>query len=82
MAAGSSTMAAARMQVLPEVVKAVEGRAKVCVDGGFNRGSDIVKAIASGAELVGIGRLVLLRAGRGGGGGRRPRARDPGERGA
>ena len=27
------------------------------VDGGFCRGTDIVKAIASGADLVGIGRL-------------------------
>jgi isopentenyl diphosphate isomerase/L-lactate dehydrogenase-like FMN-dependent dehydrogenase len=45
------------LAVLPEVVKAVDGRAKVWVDGGFSRGTDIVKAIALGAELVGIGRL-------------------------
>lgn len=45
------------MHVLPEVVQAVKGRAKIFVDGGFCRGSDIVKAIASGADLVGIGRL-------------------------
>ncbi|WP_316229470.1 alpha-hydroxy acid oxidase [Bradyrhizobium sp. SZCCHNR1070] len=45
------------MHVLPEVVQAVKGRAKIIVDGGFCRGSDIVKAIASGADLVGIGRL-------------------------
>jgi glycolate oxidase len=45
------------MHVLPEVVQAVKGRAKVMVDGGFCRGTDIVKAIASGADLVGIGRL-------------------------
>ena len=43
--------------VLPEVVQAVEGKAKVWVDGGFSRGSDIVKAMILGAELVGIGRL-------------------------
>ena len=42
---------------LPEVVKAVDGRAKVWIDGGFSRGTDIVKAVAMGAELVGIGRL-------------------------
>jgi glycolate oxidase len=35
----------------------VGGRAKVWIDGGFSRGSDIVKAVAMGAELVGIGRL-------------------------
>jgi len=45
------------LDVLPEVVKAVEGRAKVWIDGGFSRGSDIVKAMAMGAELVGLGRL-------------------------
>jgi len=45
------------LDVLPEVVKAVQGRAKVWVDGGFSRGSDVVKAIAMGAELVGLGRL-------------------------
>jgi glycolate oxidase len=43
--------------VLPEVVQAVAGRAKVWVDGGFSRGSDIVKAMILGAELVGLGRL-------------------------
>ncbi len=45
------------MQVLPEIVDAVKGRAKIMVDGGFCRGTDVVKAIASGADLVGIGRL-------------------------
>jgi len=45
------------MHVLPEIVDAVKGRAKIMVDGGFCRGGDIVKAIAMGADLVGIGRL-------------------------
>lgn len=45
------------MHVLPEIAGAVKGRAKIMVDGGFCRGSDIVKAIAMGADLVGIGRL-------------------------
>jgi isopentenyl diphosphate isomerase/L-lactate dehydrogenase-like FMN-dependent dehydrogenase len=45
------------IDVLPEVVAAVGGKAKVIVDGGFARGTDIVKAIASGASLVGLGRL-------------------------
>ena len=43
--------------VLPEVVEAAAGRAKVIVDGAFARGTDIVKAIAAGATLVGLGRL-------------------------
>ena len=46
--------------VLPEIVKAVKGRAQVWVDGGFMRGTDIVKAIALGASAVGIGRLCGL----------------------
>jgi glycolate oxidase len=45
------------MHVLPEIVDAVKGRAKIMVDGGICRGTDIVKAIAAGADLVGIGRL-------------------------
>ena len=40
-----------------EIVQAVAGRAKIMVDGSICRGTDIVKAIASGADLVGIGRL-------------------------
>jgi glycolate oxidase len=43
--------------VLPEVVEAVGGRAKIIVDGGFYRGTDVVKAIAAGAHLVGLGRM-------------------------
>jgi isopentenyl diphosphate isomerase/L-lactate dehydrogenase-like FMN-dependent dehydrogenase len=46
--------------VLPEVVKAVNGKAEVWVDGGFLRGSDVVKAIALGAKTVGLGRLTGL----------------------
>jgi isopentenyl diphosphate isomerase/L-lactate dehydrogenase-like FMN-dependent dehydrogenase len=45
------------MQVLPEIADAVQGRAKIMVDGSFCRGTDIVKAIVMGADLVGIGRL-------------------------
>jgi glycolate oxidase len=45
------------IEVLPEVVAVVEGRACVLVDGGFSRGTDVVKAIALGADVVGIGRM-------------------------
>ena len=43
--------------VLPEIVEAVAGRAKIIIDGGFYRGTDVVKAIALGANLVGLGRM-------------------------
>jgi len=46
--------------VLPEIIKAVGNKAEVWVDGGFMRGSDVVKAIALGAKTVGIGRLCGL----------------------
>lgn len=45
------------IEVLPEVVQAVAGRARVWVDGGFSRGTDVVKALCLGAECVGLGRL-------------------------
>jgi len=45
------------IDVLPEVVEAANGKAEVMVDGGFVRGSDILKAIALGARAVGIGKL-------------------------
>ncbi len=47
------------IEVLPEVVQAVAGRAPVVIDGGFMRGTDVVKAIAAGADLVGLGRLPV-----------------------
>jgi isopentenyl diphosphate isomerase/L-lactate dehydrogenase-like FMN-dependent dehydrogenase len=57
------------MEILPELVEAVAGRAKVIVDGGFCRGTGVVKALAAGADLVGIGRMqcwALAAAGRDG----------------
>jgi glycolate oxidase len=45
------------LDILPEIASAVAGRAGIIIDGGFARGSDIVKAIAAGANLVGLGRL-------------------------
>jgi len=47
-------------EALPEVVAAVGGRATIIVDGGFLRGTDIVKAVALGARVVGIGRLACF----------------------
>ena len=52
--------------MLPEVVEAAGGRAEIIVDGGFLRGTDIVKAMALGAHAVGIGRLQGLALAAGG----------------
>ena len=49
----------ATIDVLPEVVDAVQGRILVLIDGGFRRGTDIAKALAMGANAVGVGRPYL-----------------------
>ncbi len=46
----------ATIEVLPEIVEAVRGRAVVLVDGGIRRGTDVLKALALGAQAVLIGR--------------------------
>jgi isopentenyl diphosphate isomerase/L-lactate dehydrogenase-like FMN-dependent dehydrogenase len=43
-------------RALPAVLRAVNGRAEVFVDGGIRRGADVVKAICMGAKAVLIGR--------------------------
>jgi isopentenyl diphosphate isomerase/L-lactate dehydrogenase-like FMN-dependent dehydrogenase len=40
-------------------VQAAGGKIPVLIDGGFRRGSDILKALALGASAVGIGRPYL-----------------------
>ncbi len=47
------------LDALPAVLKAVEGRIPVLVDGGIRRGSDVVKAVALGAAFCLIGRPQL-----------------------
>jgi isopentenyl diphosphate isomerase/L-lactate dehydrogenase-like FMN-dependent dehydrogenase len=45
------------LEVLPEIVDAVQGRVPVLIDSGFRRGSDILKALALGAKAVSVGRV-------------------------
>lgn len=49
----------ATADALPEVVDAVEGRGAVLVDGGVRRGTDVVVALALGADAVLVGRPAL-----------------------
>lgn len=49
----------ATLDVLSEVVDAVAGRAEVLLDGGIRRGTDVVKALALGAQAVLAGRAVI-----------------------
>jgi isopentenyl diphosphate isomerase/L-lactate dehydrogenase-like FMN-dependent dehydrogenase len=45
------------LDILQEIVREVGSRAEIAVDGGFYRGTDILKAMALGANAVGLGRL-------------------------
>src|SRR5262245_51713330 len=47
------------IDALPEIVEAVRGRIPVLVDSGFRRGTDIVKALAMGAQGVCVGRPYI-----------------------
>ena len=49
----------ATLDVLEEVVDAVDGRAEVLLDGGVRRGVDVLKALGLGARAVLIGRAML-----------------------
>jgi isopentenyl diphosphate isomerase/L-lactate dehydrogenase-like FMN-dependent dehydrogenase len=60
---------AGAIDVLPEIVAATAKRAEIIVDGGFCRGTDVLKALALGADAVAVGRLYgfgLAAAGRDG----------------
>jgi glycolate oxidase len=45
------------IEMLEEIIFAVNGRADVILDGGIQRGSDVLKAIALGAKATAIGKL-------------------------
>lgn len=47
------------IDLLPEIHAAVDGAAQIILDSGIRRGSDIVKALALGADAVAIGRAYL-----------------------
>jgi 4-hydroxymandelate oxidase len=49
----------ATVELLPRVVDAVGGAVPLLLDGGVRRGTDVVKALALGADAVAIGRPVL-----------------------
>jgi len=49
----------ATIDALPAIVDAVAGRAEIVIDGGFRRGTDVIKAVALGATVVAMGRTIL-----------------------
>ena len=44
---------------MPEVAEAVGGKARIIIDGGISRGTDVVKALILGADAVACGRLYV-----------------------
>lgn len=54
--------AVSAIEALPEIVAAAGGRLKIMADSGFRRGTDIVKALALGADMVFVGRAMLYGA--------------------
>ncbi len=48
------------LETLPDIVAAVAGRSTVAFDGGVLRGTDVIKALILGADVVGAGRLYCL----------------------
>ncbi len=54
------------IEMLPEIVRAVAGRAEILIDGGVRRGTDVIKALALGAQAVMIGRPYLYALAAGG----------------
>jgi (S)-mandelate dehydrogenase len=49
----------ASLDALPAVAQAIGGKAGVLLDGGVRRGSDILKAVARGAQAVMLGRATF-----------------------
>ncbi|XP_045837609.1 hydroxyacid oxidase 1 [Meles meles] len=49
----------ATIDVLPEIVEAVEGKVEVFLDGGVRKGTDVLKALALGAKAVFVGRPII-----------------------
>jgi glycolate oxidase len=47
------------VEALPAIVDAVAGAAEIIVDGGYSRGTDVVKGLARGARVVAVGRAAL-----------------------
>ena len=54
------------LDVLPEVVDAIRKKIPIIIDGGFTRGSDVIKAIALGATAVAAGKMHAWALGAGG----------------
>jgi lactate oxidase len=59
----------AAIAVLPKIAQALQGDVPIIMDSGIRRGTDIVKALALGADAVAIGRPLMYGLTAGGAGG-------------
>ena len=51
------------IELLPEVISVARGKAQFVLDGGFLRGTDVLKGVARGAAMIGLGKLQALALG-------------------
>jgi L-lactate dehydrogenase (cytochrome) len=54
--------AMAPLAALPLIAERIDGRIPVMIDGGFRRGTDIIKALALGADFIFVGRPFVYAA--------------------
>lgn len=47
------------LEVLDEMTEVISNRIPIIADGGFRRGTDVLKGLAFGAQAIGIGRPIL-----------------------
>lgn len=47
------------LEVLEEIVRVIANQIPIIIDGGFRRGTDVLKGLAFGAQAVGVGRPIL-----------------------
>lgn len=48
------------LDVMDGILEVVDGKVPIIMDGGFRRGSDVLKGLAFGAQAIGVGRPILL----------------------
>lgn len=54
------TMYDSQIEALPEIVKAVNGKLEVYMDGGIRQGIDVFKALALGAKMVIVYQILII----------------------
>lgn len=53
------TIYESQIEALPEIVKAVNGKLEVYMDGGIRQGIDVFKALALGAKMVIVYQILI-----------------------